>query len=56
LAPDDPAISPWITHQLTDVDKLEGQDLKYRIEELLRIKQSVSIELRDLEGKAVIQK
>lgn len=48
---DDVSISPWITVQLTDVDKLQGQELKFRIEELLRIKQSVSIELRDLEAK-----
>jgi len=42
--------SPWIS-QLADVDKLKGADLKYRIEELIRIKYSVSAELRELEAK-----
>lgn len=41
---------PWIV-QLADVDKLKGAELKFRIEELLRIKFSVTSELRDLEAK-----
>lgn len=41
---------PWIV-QLSDVDKLKGAELKFRIEELLRIKFSVTSELRDLEAK-----
>jgi len=44
-------VSPWITHQLTGIDLLKGQELKFRIEELLRIKQSVSVELRGLESR-----
>jgi hypothetical protein len=44
-------VSPWITHQLSDIEQLKGLELKFRIEELLRIKLSVSTELRDLEGR-----
>lgn len=40
----------WIS-QLEDVDKLKGRELKRRIEELLRIKYTVSVELRELEEK-----
>jgi len=36
---------------LADVDKLKGAELKSRIEELLRIKFSVTSELRELEAK-----
>ncbi|CAG7824964.1 unnamed protein product [Allacma fusca] len=40
----------WVS-KLVDVDKLKGKELKLRIEELLRIKLSVSAELRGLEAK-----
>ena len=36
---------------LVDFNHLSGPELRARIEELLRIKQSVSVELRGLEGK-----